>query len=172
MKRLILGGVRSGKSKLAEQAAAESGLKVVYMATATREDAEMKARVERHRERRPDDWRTIEEPIHLAQCLQEHADVGTCLLVDCLTLWLTNLLLKEDEDLLCTQIHALLEIVPSLPGEIIFVSNETGMGVVPLGELTRRYCDEAGLLHQALAEECDQVMLTVAGLPMIIKGEK
>jgi adenosylcobinamide kinase/adenosylcobinamide-phosphate guanylyltransferase len=172
MKQLILGGVRSGKSKLAEQAAAESGLKVLYVATATQEDAEMQARVEKHRERRPGDWRTIEEPIHLAQCLQEHAANGTCVLVDCLTLWLTNLLLKEDEDLLRTQIHALLKIVPSLPGEIIFVSNETGMGVVPLGELTRRYCDEAGLLHQVLAEQCDQVMLTVAGLPMIIKGEK
>ncbi|WP_259768594.1 bifunctional adenosylcobinamide kinase/adenosylcobinamide-phosphate guanylyltransferase, partial [Pseudomonas protegens] len=98
------------------------------------------------------------------------AGTGRCLLVDCLTLWLTNLLMLEDEQRLVLEREALLQCVATLPGEIIFVSNETGMGVVPLGELTRRYVDEAGWLHQALAERCQRVVLTVAGLPLTLKG--
>lgn len=169
MKRLFLGGVRSGKSRLAEEAAAASGLAVVYVATATADDVEMQQRVARHQELRPGHWQTVEEPINLAQCLHTHAAADRCVLVDCLTLWLTNLLMQEDEHLLRNQIHALLATLPNLSGEIIFVSNETGMGIVPLGELTRRYCDEAGLLHQALAAQCEEVVLAVAGLPMPLK---
>jgi adenosylcobinamide kinase/adenosylcobinamide-phosphate guanylyltransferase len=90
--------------------------------------------------------------------------------VDCLTLWLTNLLCLQDETRLQQETEALLEILPALPGEIILVSNETGMGIVPLGELTRRYCDEAGRLHQAIAAHCDKVIFTVAGLPLQLKG--
>jgi adenosylcobinamide kinase/adenosylcobinamide-phosphate guanylyltransferase len=102
--------------------------------------------------------------------LRAHASAGRCLLVDCLTLWLTNLLMAEDATMLARERAALLEALSELPGHIILVSNETGMGVVPLGELTRRYVDEAGWLHQALAEQCDRVVLTVAGLPMTLKG--
>ncbi|NVL29147.1 bifunctional adenosylcobinamide kinase/adenosylcobinamide-phosphate guanylyltransferase, partial [Pseudomonas syringae pv. actinidiae] len=93
-----------------------------------------------------------------------------CLLVDCLTLWLTNLLMLDNPERLIQEREALLDCLAQLPGEIIFVSNETGLGVVPLGELTRRYVDEAGLLHQALAERCQRVVLTVAGLPLTLKG--
>ena len=105
---------------------------------------------------------------HQIRC--EQAREGRCLLVDCLTLWLTNLLMLDDAERLAAEREALLECLASLPGEIIFVSNETGMGVVPLGELTRRYVDEAGWLHQALAERCQRVVLTVAGLPLTLKG--
>ena len=170
MLQLILGGARSGKSRLAEKLAAESGCAVTYIATSQPLDGEMNERVRHHRERRPAHWALIEEPIELARVLREHARADACLLVDCLTLWLTNLLMLEDPQRLNAQRDALLECLGDLPGEIVFVSNETGMGVVPLGELTRRYVDEAGWLHQALAERCQRVVLTVAGLPLTLKG--
>ena len=170
MLQLILGGARSGKSRLAEKLATDSGLSVTYIATSQPLDGEMTARIAHHRERRPAEWGLIEEPIELARVLKENASPNHCLLVDCLTLWLTNLLMLEDPDRLNDEREALLQTLATLPGEIIFVSNETGMGVVPLGELTRRYVDEAGWLHQALAERCQRVVLTVAGLPLTLKG--
>ncbi|MGB3122551.1 MAG: bifunctional adenosylcobinamide kinase/adenosylcobinamide-phosphate guanylyltransferase [Pseudomonas sp.] len=170
MLQLILGGARSGKSRLAEKLAADSALPVIYIATSQPLDGEMNARVLLHRERRPDAWGLIEEPVELARVLRENAAADRCLLVDCLTLWLTNLLMLEDPARLTLERDQLLETLASLPGEIIFVSNETGLGVVPLGELTRRYVDEAGWLHQALAERCQRVVLTVAGLPLTLKG--
>lgn len=170
MRQLILGGARSGKSRLAEQLAAASGLEVVYIATSQPLDGELNERVALHRQRRPEHWGLIEEPLQLARVLRDNAGAGRCLLVDCLTLWLTNLLMQEDPERLAVERDALLTCLADLPGEIIFVSNETGMGIVPLGELTRRYVDEAGWLHQALAERCERVVLTVAGLPLILKG--
>ena len=170
MLQLILGGARSGKSRLAEKLAAESGCVVTYIATSQPLDGEMNERVRHHRERRSGHWALIEEPIELARILRDNARADTCLLVDCLTLWLTNLLMLEDPQRLTAERDALLQCLAELPGEIVFVSNETGMGVVPLGELTRRYVDEAGWLHQALAERCQRVVLTVAGLPLTLKG--
>ena len=170
MLQLILGGARSGKSRLAEKLAADSGCAVTYIATSQPLDGEMNERVRHHRERRPPHWALIEEPIELARVLRENARVDTCLLVDCLTLWLTNLLMLENLQRLTEERDALLQCLGELPGEILFVSNETGMGVVPLGELTRRFVDEAGWLHQALAERCQRVVLTVAGLPLTLKG--
>ncbi len=171
MKQLILGGVRSGKSQLAEQAAKDSGLAVTYIATALSADAEMQQRIDKHCQRRPDDWAVLEAPYALAACLQQHAASECCLLVDCLTSWLTNLLCADDEQQFEQELSALLDVLPTLPGQIIFVSNETSMGVVPMGELTRRFCDEAGLLHQAIAQRCDKVVLSIAGLPQILKDE-
>jgi adenosylcobinamide kinase/adenosylcobinamide-phosphate guanylyltransferase len=170
MKELILGGVRSGKSRLAEQHALATGLPVTYIATATAEDEEMRVRIAHHQAHRPAQWYLIEEPIALAAALQKIARKDHCILVDCLTLWLTNLLCVENETRMQQEVSALLQTLPDLPGHIILVSNETGMGVVPLGELTRRYCDEAGRLHQALALSCERVILTVAGLPLHLKG--
>jgi len=170
MLQLILGGARSGKSRLAEKLAADSGLPVTYIATSQPLDGEMNARITQHRARRPAEWALVEEPLALARVLREHAAPDRCLLVDCLTLWLTNLLMLDDPSQLNAEREALLNSLAALPGEIIFVSNETGMGVVPLGELTRRYVDEAGWLHQALAERCQRVVLTVAGLPLTLKG--
>ena len=170
MLQLILGGARSGKSRLAEKLAAETQLPVTYIATSQPLDGEMNQRVAQHRARRPAEWALVEEPLALAQALRETAATDRCLLVDCLTLWLTNLLMLDDPERLIAEREALLDCISALPGEVIFVSNETGMGVVPLGELTRRYVDEAGWLHQALAERCQRVVLTVAGLPLTLKG--
>jgi len=169
MKELILGGARSGKSAFAQQQAIDSGLQVVYIATATAADAEMQARIERHQAERPTHWQLIEEPVALAETLHKHASSESCLLVDCLTLWLSNLLGRQAEAVLQTELNRLCDTLPTLPGKIILVSNETGLGIIPMGELTRRYCDEAGLLHQRLARLCDRVTFMLAGLPQNIK---
>jgi len=165
----ILGGVRSGKSRLAEKLAIESQLPVTYIATATAQDEEMRQRIATHQKQRPDHWQVIEEPIQLAKALSR-VDMAQCILLDCLTLWLTNLLLTEDLDLFNRERDAFLTVLPTLQNRMIIVSNETNMGITPLGELSRRYCDEAGRLHQAVAQHCDQVILTVAGLPHTLKG--
>jgi adenosylcobinamide kinase/adenosylcobinamide-phosphate guanylyltransferase len=169
MLELILGGARSGKSRFAERLAAESGLAVSYIATSQPLDGEMVERIAHHRERRPAHWTLVEEPLQLARVLREQAAANRCLLVDCLTLWLTNLLMLDDAARLAEERDALLECLDGLPGRILLVSNETGLGVVPLGELTRRYVDEAGWLHQAVAERAQRVTFMVAGLPMRLK---
>lgn len=163
---LILGGARSGKSKLAEQRALASGKECVYLATAEAGDEEMARRIAHHQQRRGNDWLLVEEPIALAQTLLNQHREDRCILVDCLTLWLSNCLHHQ-----CWQEEsaALLEVLPSLQGQLIFVSNETGMGIVAMGELTRQFVDESGFLHQALAERCQQVTMTIAGLPMQLK---
>ncbi|EKM96534.1 adenosylcobinamide kinase/adenosylcobinamide-phosphate guanylyltransferase [Stutzerimonas degradans] len=172
MLELILGGARSGKSRLAERLAADSDLAVTYIATSQALDGEMAARIVHHRQRRPAHWALVEEPLQLARVLREQAGAQRCLLVDCLTLWLTNLLMLEDPARLAEERDAFLECLGELPGRVILVSNETGLGVVPLGELTRRYVDEAGWLHQAVAERAERVTFMVAGLPMILKGAR
>ena len=169
-KTLILGGVKSGKSRLAEQRAINSKLAVCYVATARADDSEMQQRIALHQQQRPAHWTTIEVPLNLAAALQQQDNTDKCILVDCLTLWLTNLLLSDDENLLTNEIQRLLETLPTLQADIILVSNETSMGIVPMGELTRRFCDEAGRLHQQLAALMDNVILTVAGLPHALKG--
>ncbi len=169
MLELILGGARSGKSRFAERLAADSGLAVTYIATSQPLDGEMTERIAHHRERRPAHWTLVEEPLQLARVLREQAAANRCLLVDCLTLWLTNLLMLDDAMRLAEERDALLECLDGLPGRILLVSNETGLGVVPLGELTRRYVDEAGWLHQAVAERAQRVAFMVAGLPMTLK---
>ena len=171
MHELILGGARSGKSRLAERLAGESGLTVTYIATSQALDGEMDARIRQHRKRRPAHWGLLEEPLELARVLAENASAERCLLVDCLTLWLSNLLMLDDAARLEAERDALLACLGELPGRVILVSNETGLGVVPLGELSRRYVDEAGWLHQALAAQCQRVLFSVAGLPMVLKGE-
>jgi len=172
MKTLILGGVRSGKSRLAERLAAGTGKPVTYIATAmARDDAEMAARIAAHQARRPAGWALVEEPLALAAAVQAHARAGGCVLVECLTLWLTNLLVSEDAAAIDREQAALLAVLDDLPGDVIMVGNETGMGIVPLGELTRRYCDAAGRLHQDIAARCERVLLTVAGLPLALKGD-
>ena len=167
----ILGGVRSGKSRLAQDMAIRSGLAVTCVATATAGDAEMEARIRAHRARRPAHWHVVEEPVALAKVLTAHAAHGRCLLVDCLTLWLTNLLTAGDEERLQYERSGLLAVLPTLPGHIVLVGNESNMGVIPLGKLSRRYGDEAGSLHQAVAQLCSRVVFTVAGLPHVLKGD-
>lgn len=169
---LILGGARSGKSRYAENLAKESGKEMIYIATAKIFDNEIEKRVERHKEDRPKIWKTIEEPLHLAGTLSKWSSPDNILLVDCLTMWITNLLSDESETLLQTEFDKLINQIQNLPGAIIFVSNEVGMGIIPMGELTRKYVDEAGRLHQQLAQHVDSVTLMVAGLPLTIKPQK
>lgn len=171
MKELILGGARSGKSSLAERRARESGLAVVCIATAEARDSEMAERIRRHQAQRPGSWRLVEEPIALAASLRAHASPGRCVIVDCLTLWLSNLLHARDgADRYGREREEFLAALGAAPGHVVLVGNETGMGIVPLGELSRRFCDEAGRLHQELAGLCDRVTLVVAGLPLLLKG--
>jgi len=168
---LILGGARSGKSALAERIATDSAREVVYVATAQAFDEEMATRIAHHRARRPASWRSIEEPLALAATLRAHAAADRLLLVDCLTLWLSNLLGADDTgERLVAERAALFDVLPDIPGDVLFVSNEVGLGITPLGELTRRFVDEAGRLHQALAARCDRVVFVAAGLPMTLKG--
>ncbi len=181
MKELILGGARSGKSLLAEKRAAESGLRVVYLATAEARDGEMARRIAHHRERRPSDWACAEETLHLAARLQELAAPDTCILVDCLTLWLSNLLFagqaakqaEAGEAVSCplfgNETAALIECLPQLPGRIILVSNEVGWGIVPMHPVSRLFADEQGRLNQRVAATCDHVTLVAAGLPLSLK---
>jgi adenosylcobinamide kinase/adenosylcobinamide-phosphate guanylyltransferase len=172
LKTLILGGARSGKSALAAQLAAASGLDVVYIATAEAGDGEMAERIAHHRDTRPAHWRLVEEPIELAATLAREAAPERCLLVDCLTLWLSNLLAADDESLLAQEQTALVTDLDALPGAIILVSNEVGLGIVPANPLARRFRDLAGRLHQDLATRCDQVVFSAAGLPWVLKGPR
>lgn len=185
MRQLILGGVRSGKSRLAEQQAQErsrqTGWPVIYLATARAGDGEMARRIEQHRQYRPDDWLTLEIPdaslpIRLKQLLQQPGVI----LLDCLTLWLTQVLCEDlvDEQPLSEaslqrvdQVLDELVAVVSAGGvaDLILVGNETGLGIMPLDALTRAYGDRAGLLHQRLAARCEKVLFTVAGLPLVVK---
>lgn len=172
MLQLILGGARSGKSRLAEHIAKDSGLSVIYMATAQALDEEMQQRIKHHQQQRPAHWQVLEEPIYLADRLLQLDQPNQLILVDCLTLWLTNLLLAEDQALQHQQVQKLFEVLPQLHSQIILVSNETGLGVVPIGEISRRFVDEAGRLHQTLGQLAHKVMFCVAGFPMILKDEK
>jgi adenosylcobinamide kinase/adenosylcobinamide-phosphate guanylyltransferase len=167
-----LGGARSGKSRLAEQTAISMQLAVTYVATAQALDSEMQSRITHHQNQRPAHWSLIEEPLFLAKTLQKIDQPNQIILVDCLTLWLTNLLLLDDQNVQEFECEQLLKVLPKLQSEIILVSNETGLGVVPLGEISRRFVDEAGRLHQVLGQIADKVMFCVAGFPMILKGEK
>ena len=168
MRILILGGARSGKSRYAERLALESGKETVYIATGWAGDEEMSARIDRHREQRPQAWLTVEEPCALAKALQTHAAVNRCLIVDCLTLWLANLL-EQGDGRFQQERGALLDTLPNLPGTLCLVSNEVGLGIVPINPLARRFVDEAGWLHQDLAQLCERVVWVTAGLPQILK---
>jgi adenosylcobinamide kinase/adenosylcobinamide-phosphate guanylyltransferase len=172
-KTLILGGVRSGKSRLAERLALESGLPITYIATATHgDDAEMAARIAAHQNRRPADWAVVEEPLQLADTLARVCADGRCVLVDCLTLWLANLLWHPDPDRLTIELDALDRRLPDLPGQLIMVGNEVGLGIIPADPTARRFGDLAGELHQRLAGVCDRVLFTVAGLPLTVKDSR
>lgn len=168
---LILGGARSGKSRYAEQQLLQANSDVVYIATAQALDGEMQQRIERHQQQRPAHWHTIEQPIALAEAIQQvsASHPRAAILVDCLTLWVTNCLLA-DSDCWPSEKDALLRLLPQLSQPLWLVSNEVGQGIIPMGELSRRFVDEAGWLHQAIAAQADGVTWMVAGLPMVVKS--
>ncbi|MBE9516211.1 MAG: bifunctional adenosylcobinamide kinase/adenosylcobinamide-phosphate guanylyltransferase [Proteobacteria bacterium] len=169
MKQLILGGARSGKSALAQRLAASTGECVVYIATATADDEEMAARIAQHQSDRPSQWSLIEEPIALPAVLAQLSGSEKTILIDCLTLWLSNVLGSNGNMSLITNF---IQAVDEFDGHLIMVSNEVGQGIVPMGELSRQFVDEAGNLHQQIAAHCDRVVMTVAGIPTTIKGDK
>ena len=169
MRTLVLGGVRSGKSRYAEALAQAQSAPVLLLATATAGDAEMARRIEAHRARRPAQWAVLEEPLSLAAALSNAAAPNRLILVDCLTLWLTNLFCLDDAQRLHSEVGRLVETWPTLPGEVVAVSNEVGMGIMPINELARRFADVAGELHQALAASSERVVSVVAGIPVIVK---
>lgn len=184
---LVLGGARSGKSAYAEKLARESGKEVIYLATAQAGDEEMATRVRHHRAQRPADWTTLEEPLRLGDAILQQARPGRLLLVDCLTLWLTNLMFSTGEtypdvgDIALPELfhserahllYALAKIgdTDSASCELVLVSNEVGMGIVPYGAISRCFTDEAGRLNQAVAAVCDNAVFVAAGLPLYLKG--
>lgn len=171
---LVLGGARSGKSSYAEKLAMESGLPVTYIATAQVYDNEFKARVQHHKDRRPASWALVEEPHRIAQTLSRLAQPNQCLIVDCLTVWLAQWICADcnppkDSNWLLER-EAFLKLLPTFSGAIILVSNEVGMGIVPLGEINRQFQDQQGRLNQAVAEIANSVVFIAAGLPLKLKG--
>jgi adenosylcobinamide kinase/adenosylcobinamide-phosphate guanylyltransferase len=166
---LVLGGARSGKSGYAEGLARESGLSRVYVATAQAFDDEMRLRIARHREDRANDgWVTIEEPTDLSAVIAGRAGPGTVILVDCLTLWLSNLMLGEHE--IEHAQKTLLEALNAAAGPVILVSNEVGLGIVPETSLGREFRDAQGRLNQAVAALVPRVVFVAAGLPLMLKA--
>jgi adenosylcobinamide kinase/adenosylcobinamide-phosphate guanylyltransferase len=170
MKTLLLGGVRSGKSRYAMELARELALPVTLIVTGAALDAEMQQRIEAHRRSRPADWLVVEEPTHLANALGTQASPHRIIIVDCLTLWLSNLLCCDDVHALQRESARLLETLRTLPGHCMMVANEVGLGIIPVNDLARRFSDEAGALHQAIAACCERVILMVAGLPVTVKA--
>ena len=166
--QLILGGARSGKSRYAEQQASDSGQAVTYIATAQALDGEMDQRIEHHRQRRPDSWQTLEEPWQLAGAIAG-APADHLVLVDCLTLWVTNCLLADDPQCWPRERERLLTLLAERRQSLLLVSNEVGHGVVPMGDLSRRFVDESDWLHQDIARLADRVTLVVAGIPVAVK---
>lgn len=170
----ILGGARSGKSAYAEQLASASKLPVTYIATAQIYDDEFAKRVAHHQARRPTDWQIVETPFNLAATLAAHAKENTCVIVDCLTLWLAQCICPDcetPENVSWQQERtALLNVFPTLKGTVLLVSNEVGMGIVPLGEINRQFQDEQGRINQAVAKLADEVSFIAAGLPIKLKG--
>ncbi|KQW99173.1 adenosylcobinamide kinase/adenosylcobinamide phosphate guanyltransferase [Massilia sp. Root418] len=185
---LVFGGARSGKSAYAEQLAIASGKEVVYIATARAGDGEMAVRIAHHQRQRPAAWTTVEEPLALAGALRQWRAPGRLVLVDCLTLWLSNLMFADGTDYpdvgeiaLPERFHAeraaLLDVLAGAggaaggsAGEIVLVSNEVGMGIVPYGAISRAFTDEAGRLNQAVAAVCSRAVFVAAGLPLVLKG--
>ena len=164
----MLGGARSGKSAHAEALVLGSGLQPVYVATAQALDGEMAARIEHHRARRGAAWRTVEAPLELAATVADLAAAERAVLVDCLTLWLTNLMLAGRD--VETEGSRLLAALAAARGPVVLVSNEVGLGIVPLDALSRAFVDHAGRLHQRLGAVADRVRFVAAGLPLDLKA--
>jgi len=171
-KLLVTGGIRSGKTGLAEQRAMQAGSAVFYVATATAGDDEMALRIERHQQQRPDDWGLIEEPLRLGEVLvdfRKQPCKPPLLLIDCMSLWLSNLLFAGGE-MFSEERELFLREVEAYPGSLIIVTNEVGLGTIGMDALTRRFADELGWLNQSLAGRCDEVVMSVAGLPLTLKA--
>jgi adenosylcobinamide kinase/adenosylcobinamide-phosphate guanylyltransferase len=170
---LILGGARSGKSRFALERGAALGRENVFIATALPSDEEMARRIERHRRERPKGWKTLEEPLRLVDTLQAVEGKAEVVVIDCLTLWLSNLLtaVGESEEKILGEINQLIKVARSVNLSVVAVSNEVGLSIVPMNPLSRRFRDLSGLLHQRWAAEADEVYWMMAGIAVLIKGK-
>ncbi len=168
---LVIGGCRSGKSRYALNAANEmAGDNKVYLATSVPTDDEMKNRVHRHQAERGADWKTVEEPVRIHEAILEASRTARVILVDCLTLWTSNLLFQgDDEDAIMAAVDDLVQSLEKASCPVLLVSNEVGYGIVPENNLARQFRDMAGLINQRVAEAADRVILTVAGIDVQIK---
>ncbi|MFD1744147.1 bifunctional adenosylcobinamide kinase/adenosylcobinamide-phosphate guanylyltransferase [Rhizobium helianthi] len=163
----VLGGARSGKSRFAERLATDCGLTRHYIATSQAWDDEMRERITLHRMQRGEHWQTHEVPLRLAEALAKISEPQNVILVDCLTLWVTNLMMADaDVD---AEAELLIASLRDFQGKVIFVSNEVGLGIVPENRMARQFRDHAGRLHQRLAEVADEVFFIAAGLPLKMK---
>jgi len=163
---LVLGGQRSGKSRFAENLVAASGRRKLYVATAAARDSEMEARIALHRSRRGEGWTTIEEPLDLPAALAK-AGEGDALLVDCLTLWLSNLM--EAGKPIDSETDSLVAALERSTAAVVLVSNEVGLGIIPANALARRFADAQGTLNHRIAEAVGRVVLMAAGRPLLLK---
>ena len=165
---LVLGGARSGKSAFAEKLVEAASPARLYLATGQAWDEEMRARIASHQTRRGAGWDTIEAPVELAQALKANARPDRPVLVDCLTLWVTNLMLGEHD--IDAAFEGFAAAIPALDGPVVLVSNEVGLGIVPDNAMARAFRDHAGRLHQSIASLADEVYFVAAGLPLKMKG--
>ncbi|KQV81791.1 bifunctional adenosylcobinamide kinase/adenosylcobinamide-phosphate guanylyltransferase [Rhizobium sp. Root1220] len=165
---LILGGARSGKSRFAENLVTTSGLDCHYIATGRAWDDEMRDRIDQHKADRGDRWTTHEEPLDLVGCLAANDGESRAILVDCLTLWITNLMMDECD--MAAEFAALAAYMPRAKARLVIVSNEVGLGIVPENRMARDFRDHAGRLHQMIAAEVADVYFIAAGLPLKMKG--
>jgi adenosylcobinamide kinase / adenosylcobinamide-phosphate guanylyltransferase len=164
---LVLGGARSGKSRYAQDVAERAGKRLIYIATAAAGDAEMAARIAAHKSARGPLWQTIEAPLDLADTLRDVAAPDAVVVVDCLTLWLSNLIFAERD--VTVERERLAALIGELEGPVVFVSNEVGSGIVPDNALARQFRDAQGWLNQSVAMAADAVVLVVAGQPLTLK---
>jgi adenosylcobinamide kinase / adenosylcobinamide-phosphate guanylyltransferase len=164
---LVLGGARSGKSRYAQALAEATSARRVFLATAQPGDDEMAARIDRHRVDRGEGWMTREEPLDLAAVLRAEARADSVVLVDCVTLWLSNLTFAERD--LAKEINSLADVIPDLAGPVVFVSNEVGLGIAPATPLGREFRDWHGRANQDIAAACGAVVFVAAGLPTLLK---
>jgi adenosylcobinamide kinase/adenosylcobinamide-phosphate guanylyltransferase len=167
---LVLGGARSGKSRWAQRFVSQHYKRPLYLATAEAGDDEMRERIRHHREARGPEWQTVEEPLDIAGVLTDTAMDAGAVLVDCLTLWLTNVMLKLGGEQFASRRDALVAALSAPARPVVLVSNEVGMGLVPESALGREFRDLAGWLNQAVADVADLVVFVVAGQPLAIKG--
>jgi len=168
----ITGGCRSGKSRYALDYANQHFSKKIYLATCEALDEEMAQRIEHHKKMRGPEWHTVEEPVEIVDKIRQYGDKVEVILLDCITLWLSNLLTKGNDDLKIKDgINRLMEILKQTSTSLIVVSNEVGMGIVPADSLSRQFRDLSGMVNQRIAEMVDTVIFMVSGIPIFLKGE-
>ncbi len=170
---LVTGGCRSGKSQFALDYADRHFRKKMYLATCEALDEEMAKRIEDHKKKRGPDWQTVEEPTEIADAMRQHGNQTEVILLDCITLWLSNLLMRQKSDQeIMNDVGRLIDTVKQSPSSLIFVSNEVGMGIVPVDPLGRRFRDLSGMANQKIAEAADRVVFMVSGIPTFLKGKE